>query len=98
MTATVQEQGCCAFTIKVVDLSMTGCRIWAGFRLIPGRRARIVIDSFAPLRGQVAWAENWYAAIRFDRLIHISVLTHLISRHPPRPIPRMSGANDGWDD
>lgn len=92
MAATVQEQGSCPFAIKVVDLSLTGCRIWAGFRLTPGRPARITMDGFAPLRGRVVWAEDWYAAIAFDRLIHTSVLTHLISRHPPQP--PIDSAND----
>ena len=86
MSAIVQEQGSCAFAIKVVDLSLTGCRLWAGFRMVPARPVRITMDGFAPFRGRVVWAENWYAAIQFDQLIHSSVLTHLVSRYPPQPL------------
>jgi hypothetical protein len=86
MPAVVQEHLSCAFDIKVVDISLVGCRIWAGFRLTPGRPARITMDGFAPFRGHVVWAEDWYAGLEFDRLIHTSVLTHLVARHPPRPI------------
>ena len=87
LAATVQEQGSCPLDVSIVDLSLTGCRVWAGFRLTAGRPARIVIDGFAPLRGHVVWAEDWYAALRFDTHIHTSVLTHLVARHPPRPTP-----------
>lgn len=83
LAATVQEHRGCAFEIRVLDISLSGCRLWAGFRLKPGRRAKLTIDGFAPLDATIIWSENWFAALRFDHFLHPSVLRHIVDRYPP---------------
>lgn len=82
LPATVQEHRSCAFDIRVLDISLSGCRLWAGFRLKPGRRARLKIDGFAPFDATIIWSEDWYAALRFDHPLHLAVLRHFVSRYP----------------
>lgn len=82
MAAFVQERGSCAFAIRVTDLSVSGCHLWAGFRLTPGRPARLHVAGFAPFRGTIAWAKDWQAGMHFDRMLHPAVLAHLVARHP----------------
>lgn len=79
--ARVYEHSSCPLPVTIVDISLTGCRIFAGFRLTPGRAATTFIENFAPFRGQVIWAENWSAGIRFDQHIHPSILGHIFNRY-----------------
>ncbi len=82
LAATVQEHRSCAFDIRVLDISVSGCRIWAGFRLKPGGRAKLTIEGFAPFEATVVWSENWFAALRFAHPLHLSVLRHLVMQYP----------------
>jgi len=95
LPARIQEQRSCAFDIRVLDLSLTGCRLWAGFRLRPLARAKLIVDGFAPFGATIMWSEHWFAALRFDQPLHLSVLRHLVACHPPgleEPIiPRSGG-------
>ena len=82
LPAKVQEHRSCAFDVRIVDLSLTGCRLWAGFRLKPGRAAKIAVEGFAPFDATIMWSENWYAALRFRHPLHSAVLHHLVAGHP----------------
>lgn len=82
LPATVQEHRSCAFDVRIVDLSLTGCRLWAGFRLKPGRQARIAVEAFAPFDATIIWSEHWYAGLRFRHPLHLAVLHHLVAGHP----------------
>jgi hypothetical protein len=53
---------------KVLDVSMTGCRIrLAGDALPLGSTVNIDMRARRPVRGQVVWTAGQSAGIRFDR-------------------------------
>lgn len=85
--AMVQEGQICALDVTVVHLSVTGCRFWAGYRLTPGRHAKLIIAGFAPIKAKVMWSEKWFAALHFDAYLHASVVDHLRARYPAEREP-----------
>lgn len=83
--AFLHEHQSCPLSVRIVDISTSGCRIWAGFRPTDGCPARLILSGIAPIRGRVAWTEGGAAAIRFDAGLHPAVLRHLVAGHPPDP-------------
>lgn len=94
LPATLAEHRGCAFDVRIIDLSLTGCRLWAGFRLTPGRPARITVEAFAPFDATIVWSENWYAALRFRHPLHPAVLRHLVTGHPAAEGEEPAGRED----
>lgn len=93
LPATIEEHGSCALEVELVDLSSSGCRMWAGFRLTPGRVARLHIAGLATLKGRVVWSENWFAAVCFDTPLYPLVVQHLARSHPPCASARQDTAS-----
>ncbi len=80
--AEICEPLSCFLPIRIVDLSLSGCRAWAGFRLTEGRSVRLAIPGLAPVRATTISAQQGYAGFRFDTPLHPSILQHLVARYP----------------
>lgn len=80
--ATIQERRGCAIDITIVELSLGGCRAWAGYTLRTDRSGKLAIATFAPIAVEIVSSENWFATFRFDQPIHYTVLDHLRTVHP----------------
>lgn len=62
--------------VRVLDVSVIGCRIVGGaFRV--GDRVYVRVWRIGPLLATVAWAQDGEAGLRFDRGLHPSVLDHV---------------------
>jgi hypothetical protein len=62
----------------MIDLSTEGCRLQvAGAH--PGDHVILRIAGFAPLSGNVVWAEDEFAGLKFDAPLHEAILDHLLA-------------------
>ncbi|WP_426265460.1 hypothetical protein [Sphingomonas sp. PWP1-2] len=91
--ATIREGRGCAIDITIVNLSLGGCRVWAGYSLRTGRSGKLVIAKFSPITLDIVESEAWFATFRFDQPIHYSVLDHLRMLYPAgeQPIAQRKG-------
>ncbi|MDE0878686.1 MAG: hypothetical protein OSB00_08475 [Sphingomonas bacterium] len=83
MMVELREQGCCALPVRVVDIALDCCRLWAGFRMHARRGATMHITDFAPIGATILWSEAYYAELRFDAALHPAILDHLVRTFPP---------------
>ena len=83
MVAELRERGSCSLPVTVLDLALDRCRLWAGFRLQPGREATLAINQFAAIKATILWSNGGYAELHLDRALHPAILDHLVMRHPP---------------
>jgi hypothetical protein len=83
LDAEVCEPLSCFLPLRIIDLSLSGCRVWAGYRLTTGRAVRIAIPGLAPIRATTIHAEQGYASFHFDTPLHPAILRHLVDGNPP---------------
>ncbi len=69
------------FDIHVDDLSLTGFRFNASFRLNVGQLVAVTIPGLAALEARVAWVDGFHYGCAFDRALHVAVFDHLVTRH-----------------
>ncbi|HET9511022.1 MAG TPA: PilZ domain-containing protein [Sphingomonas sp.] len=87
IAAELFEAGTCWLPVTVLDLSADGCRMHTGFRVRPGRSARLRVPGLAAIAATIEWSEDWHAGLRFAQAIHPSVLYHLASHYrAPREV------------
>ena len=76
---TLQEHRSCPLEVKLLDISTSGARLWAGYRVRLGDRAILRIPALQPIKGELVWSREWQAAIRFDTALHLAVVRHIVS-------------------
>lgn len=81
IAAEMFEAGSCWLPVTVLDLSAAGCRMHTGFRVRPGRAAKLRLPGFAAVATTIEWSEDWHVGLRFTHPIHPSVLYHLAARY-----------------
>lgn len=91
VAAEVREPRSCPLPVRIVELSISGCRVWAGFRLRTGGPAIVQVAGLAALAGRIVWARDWQASIAFDAPLHPAVVRHIVGLsgdargQPPSP-------------
>lgn len=87
----------CPLPVRLVELSTSGCRIWAGYRLTEGATVQLHVAGLAAISGKVVWAREWQGSIRFDNRLHPAVVGHIVARSgdrrglPPSPFDPSAG-------
>ncbi len=80
LKASLRETGTGKFSVDVLDMSVTGCRLETSFTLKVGARVWITIPGLAPLEAIVAWKEMYRYGCRFASPLHTAVLDHIVAR------------------
>jgi hypothetical protein len=76
-TASLREHGATKFTVKVIDLSITGFRCETSFSLRPETRVWLTIPGLSGLEAQVAWKDGFRYGCAFIQPLHNAVLMHI---------------------
>ncbi|MBW8784135.1 MAG: PilZ domain-containing protein [Novosphingobium sp.] len=73
----------------LVELSLEGCRISkiASDEFEVGQIAKVEIDGFDALDGQVRWAQDGFLGLRFVRPLHTAMLDAMINACRGGPTP-----------
>lgn len=82
MPATLAERGSCALAITVEGIARGDVLFWAGFRLTPGRRAKLSLPGLGLIDCTIMWSEDWRGGATFDTPLHPAVLDHLVELYP----------------
>jgi PilZ domain len=80
LKASLRETGSGKFSVDVLDMSVTGCRLETSFTLAIGSRVWITIPGLAPVEAIVAWKEQYRYGCRFASALHMAVLDHIVAR------------------
>lgn len=75
--ASLRERGRSAFTVKMVDLSASGCRIECGADLEVGASVWLKLPGLEPRYSRIAWSRGGFAGIEFEAPLHDAVIDAL---------------------
>ncbi len=84
LDAMLREQGVCTLPVKIVDISMTGCRIATGYRTRVGAWARLSIDGFVSFKATIVASDLHHAKLQFDQPLYPSVMRHIVALGLPQ--------------
>jgi hypothetical protein len=77
LPAQIREFRSCRLDVWMLQLSVAGCGLWAGFRIRVDRPITLFVDGFAPIQAATAWSNNGFAELVFERHLHLSVVQHM---------------------
>ena len=80
----LREQGVCALPVRVVDISLTGCRVATGYRTRIGAWVRLSIGSFMPFKATIVASDLDHAKLQFDQPLYPSVMRHIVAMGSPQ--------------
>ena len=77
LPAEILELRSCRLDVSLLELSIAGCGLWAGFRIRVERPITLFVDGFAPIKARTAWSNSGFAELLFDQHLHLSVVQHM---------------------
>ena len=77
LPAEIRELRSCRLDIFLLELSVAGCGLWAGFRIRVERPITLFVEGFAPIKGRTVWSDSGFAELEFDQHLHLSVVQHM---------------------
>ncbi len=77
LPAEILELRSCRLDISLLQLSVVGCGLWAGFRIRVERPITLFVDGFAPIKARTLWSNSGFAELQFDQHLHLSVVQHM---------------------
>ena len=77
---TLRRYGYNAWKVKVLDASITGCRVEALERLVEGETVWLKMPGIDSIQARVAWAKDWNAGLEFATPLHPAVFDMLRAR------------------
>ena len=77
LPAEILELRSCRLDVSLIELSVAGCGLWAGFRIRVERPITLFVDGFAPIKARTAWSNSGFAELVFDQHLHLSVVQHM---------------------
>jgi hypothetical protein len=77
LPAEIRELQSCRLDISLLEMSVVGCGLWAGFRIRVERPITLFVDGFAPIKARTAWSNCGFAELVFDQHLHLSVVQHM---------------------
>jgi hypothetical protein len=77
LPAEIREFRSCRLDILLLELSVAGCGLWAGFRIRVERPITLFLGGFAPIKARAAWSDSGFAELVFDQHLHLSVVQHM---------------------
>lgn len=77
LPAEILELRSCRLDISLLQLSVAGCGLWAGFRIRVERPITLFVDGFAPIKARTLWSNSGFAELQFDQHLHLSVVQHM---------------------
>lgn len=77
LPAEIRELRSCRLDISLLELSVAGCGLWAGFRIRVERPITLFVDGFAPIKARTEWSSSGFAELVFDQHLHLSVVQHM---------------------
>ena len=80
--ADLRQAGRTAFKVLVRDLSRTGCRAETLSKTNVGNRVWVTLPGFAPVEGEIVWANKSGFAVHWRAALHASVFDHIRQRFP----------------
>lgn len=72
-----REHKSCILPVKLLDVSITGCRLETGFKLKSKEDAIIVIPGFEPLVARIVWNRDKQTGLRFVVPLHRAIAEHI---------------------
>lgn len=75
-----RERGRTSGTSTLYDLSTHGCKVKLENYLVVGQRVWITLPTLESWSGTVAWRDDAFAGIEFDRPLHPAVSTMVMKR------------------
>jgi len=77
MPAEILEFRSCRLDVLLLEMSVAGCGLWAGFRIRVERPITLFVEGFAPIKARTAWSDSGFAELIFDQHLHLSVVQHM---------------------
>ena len=77
LPAEILELRSCRLDVSLLELSVAGCGLWAGFRIRVERPITLFVEGFAPIKARTAWSNSGFAELVFDQHLHLSVVQHM---------------------
>jgi len=77
LPAEIRELRSCRLDIILLELSVAGCGLWAGFRIRVERPITLFVEGFAPIKARTVWSDSGFAELAFDQHLHLSVVQHM---------------------
>lgn len=98
LPAEIREFRSCRLDILLLELSVAGCGLWAGFKIRTERPVTLFVEGFAPIKASTAWSDSGFAELMFDQHLHLSVVQHMAResaacRHRATPFGMPSAAH-----
>lgn len=73
--------------IKIVDISRHGARLQCYAALAKGLIVWLTIDDAKPRRGEIVWADDFEAALKFDKPLDAATTMAIIRKYGDRVKP-----------
>jgi hypothetical protein len=77
LPAEIREFRSCRLDIMLIELSVAGCGLWAGFKVRVERPITLFVDNFAPIKARTLWSNSGFAELVFDQHLHLCVVQHM---------------------
>lgn len=77
MPAEIREFNSCRLDVSLLEMSVAGCGLWAGFRIRIDRPITLFVDGFAPIRARATWSNCGFAELVFNEHLHLCVVQHV---------------------
>ena len=77
LPAEIREFRSCRLDILLLELSVAGCGLWAGFKIRVERPITLFVEGFAPIKASTVWSDSGFAELMFDQHLHLSVVQHM---------------------
>lgn len=81
MKGSLREHGHSSFSVDVVDLSASGCRLDTSCLIEPGTRVWLKFPRLGALVTTVMWRDGFRYGCSFDQPLHMAVFDHIVKRH-----------------
>jgi hypothetical protein len=82
LSASLRGRGQTGAPVRVVDLSIDGCRVEANGALVPGSWVWLNLPGLESLYAQIIWWHDCYGGLEFDPPLHPTVLNRLADPAP----------------
>lgn len=78
LDARVRDRGASRFSIRILDLSMTGFRAETAFTLRAGSLVWITLPGLQGLEATIAWQQGEHVGGAFRQPLHAAVFEHIV--------------------
>lgn len=77
LPAEIREFRSCRLDILLIEMSVAGCGLWAGFKIRVERPITLFVGGFAPIKARTVWSNSGFAELVFDQHLHLCVVQHI---------------------